>query len=116
MTFVDPVTGWFEIAKIPDKTSARISQIFNNTWLSRYPRPRKVIFVNENEFKKPLLRDFSIKPTATTIKNPQANSILEKVHQVLGNMVRTKDLQTHESDDLDPWKKLLASGAWAIHT
>ena len=33
MTFVDPVTCWFEIAEITDKTSARISQIFNNTWL-----------------------------------------------------------------------------------
>ena len=43
---VDPATGWFEIAEITDKTSARISQIFNNIWLSRYPRPRKVIFDN----------------------------------------------------------------------
>ena len=56
MTFVDPATGWFEIAEIlTDKTSARISQIFNNTWLSRYPRPRKVIFDNGNEFKKDFL-------------------------------------------------------------
>ena len=31
ITFVDPATGWFEIAEITDKTSARISQIFNNT-------------------------------------------------------------------------------------
>ena len=51
MTFVDPATGWFEITEIPDKTSARISQIFNSTWLARYPRPRKVIFDNGNEFK-----------------------------------------------------------------
>ena len=84
MTFVDPATGRFEIAEIPDKTSARISQIFNNTWLSHYPRLRKIIFDNGNEFKKDLLlllsRDFSIKPSPTTIKNPQANSILERVH------------------------------------
>ena len=55
MTFLDPVTGWFEIAEVPqylvkdiktdefresiDKSSARISQIFNNVWLSRYPLP-----------------------------------------------------------------------------
>ena len=87
--------------------------------MSRYPRPRKVIFDNGNEFKKdflPLLRDFSIKPTPTTIKNPQANSILERIHQVLGNMLRTKDLQTHEFDDLDPWSELLASAAWAIRS
>ena len=76
--------------------------IFNNTWLPRYSRPRKVIFDNGNEFKKdflPLLKGFSIKPTATTIKNHQANSILERVHQVLGNMLRTKNLQKYDFDD-----------------
>ncbi len=41
MSFVDPTTGWFEIAAIPDKTSVRISQIFNNTWLSHNPIPRE---------------------------------------------------------------------------
>ena len=49
---IDPATGWFEIAEVPsfdiedvkkgnrqliDKTSARISQVFNQVWLSRYP-------------------------------------------------------------------------------
>ena len=73
MAFVDPATDCFEIAEIPDKTRARISQIFNNTWLSCYPRPRKVIFDNGNEFKRnflPLFTDSSIKPTPTTIMNP----------------------------------------------
>ncbi|GFH50707.1 hypothetical protein CTEN210_07183 [Chaetoceros tenuissimus] len=51
MTMLDPATGWFEIAQVPyysidkvkedkddfiDKTSARISLIFEQTWLSRY--------------------------------------------------------------------------------
>ena len=46
MTFIDPATGWFEITQVPyydfdkvkiqdhqyiDKTSTRISQLFNNT-------------------------------------------------------------------------------------
>ena len=61
MTFINPCTGWFEIAQVPyldieeikignkeyiDKTSARISQLLNNTWLSRYPRPNWVVFDN----------------------------------------------------------------------
>ena len=82
MTFVDPATGWSYIIQILDKTSARISQIFNKTWLARYPCLRKVIFDNGNEFKRdflPLLRDFSIKPTPATIKNPYTNDILEHV-------------------------------------
>ena len=119
MTFIDPATGWFEVTEIPEKNSARISQIFNNTWLSRYPRPQKVIFDNGNEFKKdflPLLKDFAIKPTPTTIKNPQANAILERVHQVLGDMLRTKNLQNYDFDDIDPWGELLASVAWAIRS
>ena len=55
MTFVYQATSWFEIAEITDKTSARISQIFNNTWLSHHPRPQKNIFDNVNEFKKDFL-------------------------------------------------------------
>ena len=81
MTFVNPATGWFEIIEIPDKISARISQVFSNTWLPCYPWPRKVICNNRNEFKRdflPLPRDFRIKPTPTPtiIKNPQDNVIL----------------------------------------
>ena len=71
MTFVDSGTVWFEIAELCEKTSERISQIFNGTWISCYPRLRKVIFDNGNEFKNDfftLLKDFGIKPTPTTIK------------------------------------------------
>ena len=45
-----------------------------------------------------------------------ANSILERVHQVLGNMLRTKNLQEYDFDDMDPWSELLGSLAWAIHS
>ena len=41
MTCVDPAIGWIEISEIPEKSSARISHIFNSTWLVRYPRPKK---------------------------------------------------------------------------
>ena len=75
MPFTDPAAGWFEIAKLPnkEKSSARISQLFNTTWLVHYLRPRKVNFDNGSEFKKdclPLLYDFAIKPTPTSVKNP----------------------------------------------
>ena len=132
MTFIDPATGWFEIAQVPtfnvedvkdnnveyiSKTSARISQLFNNTWLSRYPRPHKVIFDNGSEFKRdfvPLLNDFDIKPVCTTVKNPQANAPVERVHQVIRNMMVTKDLNERVLDHIDPWGEILSSIAWAI--
>ena len=132
MTFIDPATGWFEIAEVPtfdlelikkgnkeyiDKSSARISQLFNNTWLCRYPRPVEVVYDNGSEFKKdfqPLLKDFDIKPKCTTVENPQANAPVERVHQVIQNMIRTKDLANRIFDYIDPWDEILSSIAWAI--
>jgi Integrase core domain. len=133
MTFIDPAAGWFEIAEVPtydrdkikagnkeyiDKTSARISQIFNYHWLSRYPQPVEVVYDNGSEFKKhfqPLIKDFDIKPKCTTVKNPQANAPVEQVHQVIHNMICTKDLGNCVLDYIDPWGKILSSIAWAIH-
>ena len=31
-------------------------------------------------------------------------------------MLRTKNLQDHDFNDVDPWGQLLASVAWAIHS
>ena len=91
--------------------------MFNNTWLSRYPRPRRVIFDNGSEFKKdfvPLLTSFDIKPVCTTVENPQANGPVERVHQVIHNMMVTKDLGNTIFDYIDPWGEILTSVAWAI--
>ena len=70
MTMIDPTTGWFDIVKILtfdlnevtagndeyiDKSSDRVSQLFNNTWLCRYTHTLKVVFDNGSEFK----RDFT---------------------------------------------------------
>ena len=134
MTMLDPATGWFEIVEVPnyimvdvknkmdhqqliDKSSARISRLFDQTWLSQYPRPRKVIFDNGSEFKKdfvPLLEDWSIKPTCTTIKTPQSNSPVEIIHQVLRHMFVTKNLHEQVFDYIDLFASILASVAWAI--
>jgi hypothetical protein len=132
MTFLDPSTGWFKITEVPyfniedvkmknkaaiDKSSAHISNLFNDVWLSRYPRPRKVIFDNGSEFKKnfiPLLKDFAIKRTCTTIKNPQANAPVERVHQVVGQMMITQDLKSKVFDFINPWGPMLTSIAWAV--
>ena len=44
------------------------------------------------------------------------NSILERVHPVLGNMLRAKTQQKYSSDDLDPSSELLASVVWTIYS
>ena len=50
---------------------------------------------NGSEFKleiTPLLKDFSIKPFYTTLKNSQDNSMVDRMHQVIYNTIVTKDL------------------------
>ena len=97
MTSIDLAMEWFEMEDVPiiDQSSDRIPQIFNEVWILRYPRPRKLIFDNGSEFKRNYitsLNDFSVKPTCTTIKNPQAKAILERIHQVVGSNLKTNDL------------------------
>lgn len=54
MTMINPVTGWFEILQIPyeDMSSDKISNIFYDNWLSRYPLPLSVTYDNGSNFKK----------------------------------------------------------------
>ena len=94
-----------------------VIQLFNNKWICRYPLPQKVVFDNGYDFKRdytPLLNDFGIKPVPTTIKNPQANAMVERGHQVVLNMLSTKDLDNKVLYHIDPWGETLASIAWAI--
>ena len=72
---------------------------------------------NGSEFKhdfKPLLQTFDIKPKHMIIKNSQENAVLERIHQVVGDMLRSKDLENYDFDATDPWSDILASVAWAI--
>ena len=83
--------------KLPyfDKSSAMISNLVNKTWFSRYPRCQYIIYDNGSEFKlhfEALCESFGIKRKPTSVKNPQANAILEWVHQVISTMLRTAEL------------------------
>ncbi len=66
-----------------DKSSAMISALVNKTWFSRYPRCQQVIYDNGSKFKlqfEACCDTYCIKRKPTSVKNSQANAILEKVH------------------------------------
>ncbi len=50
----------------------------------------------------------------TTVKNPQANGTLEHVHQVLGQMLCTAELDVANSVTPDDVDVFLDNAAWAI--
>jgi hypothetical protein len=55
-----------------------------------------------------------IKHKPTTIKNPQANAILECLHQVLAQMLCTAELDMAKTVTFDDVDVFLDNAAWAI--
>ncbi len=89
------------VEKIFDKISERIAWLVNKTWLSRYPRCHYIIYNNGSEFKlhfKYLCETYGVQRQPTLVKNPQANGILECLHQVLPQMLHTAELNMAETE------------------
>ena len=86
------------------------------TWMTRYPWPSQIIFDRGTEFMgefaKMCREDYGLKTKPITTRNPQANAILERVHQTIGNMIRTTRVQN--SEEKEPWNGVLAAVAFAV--
>ena len=58
--------------------------------------------------------EYGIKAKPITARNPQANAIVERIHQVIGNIIRTFELEDNYLDEDDPWKGILSATAFAV--
>ena len=135
LTMIDLATCWFEIIELPiasvtiecngdvitkiviDKSSAQISKLFNKQWLCCYPFPSEITYDNRSEFKlycRELCDSYSIKRKPTTVKNPRANAVLERVHGVFGNMMQTAGLDMSETVNDEMVDSFIDAAAWAI--
>ena len=61
-----------------------------------------------------MIQDFYIKPVLTLVKNPQYNTLVERGHQVIINMLVNKYLDNKLFNHIDPWDENLASIAWMV--
>ena len=57
-----------------------------------------------------------IKAKCATTENPQANPMLETVHQVKANFLRTFDLQNNYLDKEEPGPGIVAATYFALHS
>jgi hypothetical protein len=93
LTVIDTVTNQVELARIEKKNSDHIMQKFTQFWLKRYLWPQHCIHDPGGEFTGPefqtLLQNCHIRDVCTTAKNPQSNAVCEKMHQTVGNVLRT---------------------------
>jgi hypothetical protein len=134
LTMINPAFSWFKIAELPivkqllrqtvngkelliadeifDKTSERIAKLVNK-WC------RHLIYNNGSVFEphfEYLCESYGIKRKSTMVKNPWANGILERVHRVLGQMLRTAELDMAASVTPDDVDVFLDNAAWAIRS
>ena len=118
ISIIDIATRWIELAPFDDKRSETISIIIDHQWFCRYPRPQYCIFDNGTEFTAEfheLLASYGITPRPTTIKNPQANAIVERTHQTIADSIRSMrlDLQTFDATTIP---SVLQAVAWGIRS
>jgi len=67
-------------------------EAFNNSWLYKYPRPLYIGYDNGGKCKnifKELCLNYGLTSKPSTEYNPQANSMIERIHLTLGNMFRS---------------------------
>jgi hypothetical protein len=105
LTMIDPATGWFKMHQIENKTAAKVADICEKTWFTRCPLPQRIILNRGTEFMAEFARmvknDYGLKLKPVTTRNPQANAIIKRVHQTIGNIIRTFNVQAMDSND--PW-------------
>ena len=85
--------------------------------MCRYSFPVKIVYDNGSEFKlyfRELCDSYSIKRKPTTVKNPRANAVLERVHGVFGNMMQTAGLDMSETVNDEMVDLFIDAAAWAI--
>ena len=117
LTMIDPATSWLEIAQITNKEAITIAQTIELAWFTRYPWPQQIVFDRGKEFmgefREMVTKDYHVKAKPITTRNPQANAIVERVHQTMGNMIRTFEIQEFESME-DGLKGIIHAVIFAI--
>ncbi len=87
------------------------------TWFGRYPCCCYIIYDNWSEFKhhlQSLCESYGIKRKPTSVKKPQANAILERIHAAIRSMLRTSELDMAETVIARHIDVFLSDAAWAV--
>ena len=119
MTIIDTVTNLVELIRIDSKEAEHVRAKFEQAWLSRYPWPKKIIHDPGGEFIagvfKKLLKTIQCKDAEGCAKNAQSNAICERMHQTVGNVLRTT-LHSNPPKDMDNARDIIDDAlATAMH-
>ena len=117
------VINLVEIVQIENKTAKNIRNKFSQSWSSGYPRQNICVYDNGGEctgleFQR-LLEKMNIKDVPTISRSLTANSIRERMHQSVSNILRTL-LRSVPSKDITEVHELideaLSTAQYALRT
>ena len=63
-----------------------------------------------------MANDYGILCSPNSVQNPQANSIVERLHQTIDNIIHTFKIQEMDLDNENPWEGVLSSTMFAIRS
>ena len=92
MTMIDPCTNLVEIKRTLSTTSKEAAAAVENNWLARYPRPLRIVTDQGPEFKDDfteMCEKNGVEHSTSTSRNPRGNSIIERIHQTISQVLRT---------------------------
>eukprot|EP00957_Ditylum_brightwellii_P032947 2498659-Ditylum_brightwellii.AAC.1 len=114
---IDQATGWFMMAEIKTKCADILANAIEQMWFNRYPWPTEVVLDRGTEFMakctEMIQRDYRVAKCPITTQNLQANRIMERIHQTIGNMLRTFGIHSTKLDKEDPWSGILGAVVFA---
>jgi len=125
MTVMDPATCFFEMVEIGEKTADTMANWLEIHWLARHPWPTEITMDEGKEFAKEvgetLTNECGVKRKIFASRDPQADSMIERCHKTLHNMIRSAQIKDRrDSDSFLGFKGVLAA-RWkamnsAMHT
>ena len=101
-----------------DKTSEPpVGSLINRTWFCHYPRSQYIVYDNGSEFKlhfETLCNSYGLKHKPTSVKNPQANAILECVHPMIMEMLCTAEINMANTVSESHRADFFTNATWAV--
>jgi hypothetical protein len=96
LTMADSCTSWSEATPLLNHSAKYAAKKFDKAWLCSKLCPLQVVHNNRTKFIgaefQEILSSYNIEPKCTTVKNPNANALVERLHSTLEDQLRTKIL------------------------
>jgi len=121
VTVADPATGFFETVEIGQKTADATANWLEIHWLARCPWPAETTVDKGREFAREvsetLQNEHGVKRKIIASRNPQSNSMIERCHKTLHNMIRSAQIKDErDPDSLLGFKGVLAACRKAVNS